>query len=365
MTTRADSRCAKRLSRCVVLGALLAAAPRPSAGDEPTAPAPKWYERLEFHGLVDTYFSANLNQAQSLPNALRLFDAQNGFQVGFAKLSASVNPAPVGFRLDVGLGNTAGVLSGVSAATASVGDTTIEQGFVSVKAPGEVILDAGRFVTNAGAEVIEAKDNWLYSRSILFNFAIPFTHVGVRASIPVKKVDGLSVIAALFNGWDNPPEKVGSKKAGTLALSYAGPSSTTITVNAIYGYVNQDAADARILIDAVLGRAFGPLSLNVNGDWAKQGGQQYEGVSLMGRYALVDDHLRVSARGEVFRDRDGLALGVTGADYYEATLGVSVPLWTTAEFRVEGRWDHSSPKTFQGGTSGDQTTIQAAALAWF
>jgi hypothetical protein len=365
MTTRADSRSAKRIARGLVLGAVLAAAPRPSAGEEPAAPAAKWYDRLEIHGLIDTYFSANLNQAQSLPNALRLFDAQNGFQVGFAKLSASVTPAPVGFRLDVGLGNTAGVLSGVSAATASVGDTTIEQGFVSVRAPGDVILDAGRFVTSAGAEVIEAKDNWLYSRSILFNFAIPFTHVGVRATVPVKKVDGLSVIAALFNGWDNPPGKVGSKKAGALSLSYAGPSSTTIAVNTIYGYVNQDAPDARILVDVVLARAFGPLAIDLNGDWAKQGGQEYEGLSLMARYSLVDDHLRISGRGEAFRDRDGLALGVPGTDYYEATGGISVPLWKTAELRVEARWDHSTPKAFQGGTTGDQTTLQAAALAWF
>jgi hypothetical protein len=50
------------------------------------------------------------------------------------------------------------------------------QAYVSVKLPADVVLDAGKFVTNAGAEVIEAKDNWLYSRSLLFGFAVPFTH---------------------------------------------------------------------------------------------------------------------------------------------------------------------------------------------
>jgi len=35
-------------------------------------------------------------------------------------------------------------------------------------------MDLGKFVTSAGAEVIEAKDNWNYSRSLLFVNAIPY-----------------------------------------------------------------------------------------------------------------------------------------------------------------------------------------------
>ena len=37
-------------------------------------------------------------------------------------------------------------------------------------------MDFGKFVTSAGAEVIEAKDNWNYSRSLLFVNAIPYLH---------------------------------------------------------------------------------------------------------------------------------------------------------------------------------------------
>jgi hypothetical protein len=351
---------------CGALAAALAAVAPATARAEDAAPAgPKWYERVEVHGLVDTSFSANLDQPQSQPNALRLFDAQNGFQLVFAKLTVSTAPAPVGFRLDLGLGTTAGILSGKAPAEASVGDTTVEQALVSLKLPGAVVVDAGRFVTSAGAEVIEAKDNWLYSRSILFNYAIPFTHVGVRAAAPIRGVEGLSVMGSLFNGWDNPPAKVGSRKAGGLALSYGGPSSTTATLNAIYGHVNQDAPDPRLLLDAVLGRAFGALSLNVNGDWARQAGRAYAGLALMAHYPFLSDHLRATVRGEVLRDRDGLALGVLGADYWEGTVGLSFPVATSAELRLEARHDRSSPKTFRGGTSGEQTTLQAAALGWF
>ena len=42
-------------------------------------------------------------------------------------------------------------------------------------APIPLTLDFGKFYTTAGAEVIEANKNWLYSRSILFNSSRCFT----------------------------------------------------------------------------------------------------------------------------------------------------------------------------------------------
>ena len=48
-------------------------------------------------------------------------------------------------------------------------------------------MDVGKFVTSAGAEVIETNGNWNYSRSLLFALAIPYYHMGVRTSMPVGK----------------------------------------------------------------------------------------------------------------------------------------------------------------------------------
>jgi len=209
-------------------------APFPAAPEDAAqqTPPPKWYEAVELHGLVDAYFSGNANQAQGTPNPLRVFDATNGFQLSYAKLTAQLTPAKAysaGFHADVGFGQTASVLMFKS--TPSSADVVVQQAFVSYKLPGDVVLDGGKFVTNAGAEVIEAKDNWLYSRSLLFGFAIPFTHTGLRATVPVPGAAGVSVMAALFNGWDNPPKAIGPQKMGHLALIYAGPSSTSVTVN--------------------------------------------------------------------------------------------------------------------------------------
>ena len=53
-----------------------------------------------------------------------------------------------------------------------------------------------------GAEVIESKDNYNYSRGLLFNYAIPLTHTGVKWDKGF--MDGkLNTALGLVNGWDN------------------------------------------------------------------------------------------------------------------------------------------------------------------
>jgi hypothetical protein len=55
----------------------------------------------------------------------------------------------------------------------------VQQAYVSYLA-GKVSIDFGKFVTPAGAEVIENKDNFNYSRGLLFALAIPYYHMGAR-----------------------------------------------------------------------------------------------------------------------------------------------------------------------------------------
>src|SRR5206468_2324174 len=78
-----------------------------------------------------------------------------------------------------------------------------EQGYLSWLAPvGKGLqFDAGKFVTPAGAEVIETKDNWNYSRSLLFALAIPYYHMGVRATYNVNDDYGKDRIAGVPVRW--------------------------------------------------------------------------------------------------------------------------------------------------------------------
>jgi hypothetical protein len=356
-------------------------APLSARGEDAPAPPPKWYDTFEIHGLVDTAFSANFDQEQGAPNELRVFDALNGFQLSYAKVWAQLAPTTPftgGFRLDLGAGQTAAILNGsgalyglAPAPSSGIGEFVVQQAYASLKLPADIVVDAGKFVTNAGAEVIEAKDNWLYSRSILFGFAIPFTHTGVRATVPIPGVEGLSFMAGVFNGWDNPPGNVGSSKVGHGALIYSGPSSTLAVVNFLYGKRDPTTVAAsrpgglpeeRALVDVVLSRAFGPLSLNVNFDYGDEGGQSYWGIAGMARYSLLGDKLRISVRGEYLNDDDGLAISAN--KYYEGTLGIAVPVGSQVELRVEGRHDRMDTAVFATGKD-HQTTVQLAALAWF
>ena len=76
----------------------------------------------------------------------------------------------------------------------------VPQAFLQV-AVGSFTLIGGRFVTIAGAEVIDPTQNTNFSRSILFGYAIPFTNTGLR-SVYVYS-DKLTITVGVNDGWDN------------------------------------------------------------------------------------------------------------------------------------------------------------------
>ena len=61
----------------------------------------------------------------------------------------------------------------------------VEQAFATVSPLPNLTIDMGKFDTTAGAEVIQANKNWLYSRSYLFN-AIPLLHTGLRIGYKIR-----------------------------------------------------------------------------------------------------------------------------------------------------------------------------------
>ena len=96
----------------------------------------------------------------------------------------------------------------------------MEQAFGEISLPGNLTLDFGKFTTTAGAEVIEANKNWLYSRSLLFN-AIPLLHTGVRANLKIN--DMVTVQGSVVNGWNNDPDLNAWKTIGLSATITAQP----------------------------------------------------------------------------------------------------------------------------------------------
>ena len=152
-------------SKClfVFLTAALAAtsafgqdAPRPCRGSGSRSPTmvrrAHRFQRCDRRLL---YF--NSNHPASGKNGLYNFDTKaNQFSLSMAKLSMSHSADPIGFQVDFGFGKTFDIVNGGEPA---LGTKNIEQAFVSWKPKGKdsgFQMDFGKFVTSAGAEVIES-----------------------------------------------------------------------------------------------------------------------------------------------------------------------------------------------------------------
>ncbi len=174
---------------------------------------------IEIHGFIDTQWNNNFRQpkigaAVTNTNVGRVFDTHAGtFAVNAAEIDiakVAKNPGDAGFRVDVMYGDDANVVNGsLSDGTSKV---DLQQAYVEYIAPlsffegnkilpSSVNIKAGRFVTLAGVEVIEAPQNWNISRSFMFGYGIPFTHTGVRTEFGLFN-NFLDVYLGLNNGWD-------------------------------------------------------------------------------------------------------------------------------------------------------------------
>lgn len=209
------------------------------------AAAPTWsVGPIDFSGEVSGYWTYNANHPHNQnfnssdgQNNLYNFNTQpNAMDLSFAKLAMSHSPDPVGFELDFGFGRTANIINAAEPVTN--GFQYIEQAYVEWKparAKGFEI-DFGKFSTSAGAEVIEDYSNWNYSHSLLFSWAIPYYHFGVRTSFPIGKhfTGGVQVV----NGWNIVTDTINTGKTigVTGALTYA---KFALNLNYYTGPMNQ------------------------------------------------------------------------------------------------------------------------------
>jgi hypothetical protein len=288
------TRVIRRLSIPVFALSLLAA--HAAAQDPAPSPEPP---KIDVTGFVDVYYGYNFNQVDPI---LRTFDVQhNTFSLSLAEVAFAKGVSAdsrVGFRVDLDFGKTADLVAAFE--PESDGKEIykhIQQGYVSLLT-GKVTWDLGKFVTPIGAEVIESQDNWNYTRSILFGYAIPFYHTGLRASIAAS--DKLTVSGYLVNGWNNTSETNGDK-TGALGLTWKPSSKATWIGNYMFGKETPGSDDTRHLFDTTL--TFLPsekISLMANYDYGKEGDVSWWGIAayakyasgswaLVGRYEYLDD----------------------------------------------------------------------------
>jgi Putative beta-barrel porin-2, OmpL-like. bbp2 len=229
-------------------------------------------------------------------------------------------------------------------------------------------IDLGKFDTTAGAEVIQANKNWLYSRSFLF-FNIPLVHTGLRVGYKVN--DMVSVQGSVVNGWNGQGFEVDGNSNKTIGLNAAITLPNGIGIlPTIYFGKETGSTTTRFLGDLVATYTTGPLGLNLNFDYVQDKSVNIDpflGVAVMGHYT-ISDKLNATLRGEYAQQKPQTG---TTQKVEEVTVGLAAPIAGHFEVRPEIRADFSSPHIFQEsfdtGTAakGTQFTGLVAFLAYY
>lgn len=353
---------------------------------------------IKLTGFVDTAFHWNFNNPTNAAaaatgtreQALRAFDQDEGSFTLHALELAFEKPAPaeggVGFRADLFYGEDAEVITPTGSTT---DEFDIQQAYVEGRLPlnalegneifgDSVYFRAGRYVTLAGAEVIEAKDNWNTTRSLMFFYAIPFAHTGVRSSYGLWQ-DKVTLTLGLNNGWDQMEDNNNFK---TLESQVAWkPNDDFLFATTWYTgpeNANQDGHKRNLLDFVALWHATDKLSLMGNIDIGRENrvinaipGQEdsiWHGYAAYARYQ-VNDKLAFASRIELFVDRDAFRVGaatlVPATDlpdsrYWEWTYTGEYKLYDNLISRLEYRYDWSDGTVLNGESS--QQTLSAQLI---
>ncbi len=338
---------------------------------------------IALHAFVSTTWSYNFNRPLSKSNMFRVFDFDdNAFKLDVAEIvlqRAASEPGDAGFRVDATFGASVPRITAsrglFRAADGTAEDIDIQQGYLSYIADigSGLRIDAGKFVTAAGYELIDGYDGYNdnATRSFLFGYAIPFTHTGLRLVYTASSA--VTISAMVVNGWDNVVDNNRAKSFGTqLTLSPADGFSCLLTY---IGGAERDtnSSDLRHLVDAVL--QWSPsesVTLGLNGDYgteqnavAPEKNALWQGAAAYIK-VIPSDRFTLTLRGEVFDDRDGLRTG-TPQTLKEITLTPEFHPSQNVAFRADLRIDFSNEPAFdnEGTPATTQPTLLLNALYHF
>ena len=330
---------------------------RPPDSAAPSAKAraalPKWFDEIAVNAFVSTAYQYNANRPQSGVDSYRVFDYDdNSFNLDVAEAVvqlAATKPGDAGFRVDITAGNS--IPKVAKAQDQAVAQFDLQQVVASYIAPlgSGLRFDVGKYVTHLGYEVIDGYDGYNdnYSRSVLFGYAIPFTHTGVKASYAFSgKVAGM---VEVVNGWDLVRDNNRSKSVG-VQLTLTPISPLAVFLNWIGGpeLAGDNHTDRNVFDVVATLKATSALTVGVNGDYGMEDGTSrvsigsnaiWKGIAGYAIYALTN-RFSLAVRGETLHDEGGTRLGTdTRATLSEATLTPTYKFTDHVVLRGEVRHD--------------------------
>lgn len=342
----------------------MVATPAPAATPAPTGLA-GLLGPTTLSGFVDVYYGYNSNQPIGRTTAFRNFDINSG-QFGLNMIELVADKAPdatasrLGYHVALGFGQAMNIVNSTEPGqfpTESNFDQYLKEGYLEYLAPiGKGLqINVGKFVTPAGAEVIETKDNWNYSRGLLFALAIPYFHFGTSAKYAFNSKFALT--GYLVNGWNNSIDNNSGKTTG-FSAAWTPNSKFSLIQNYLVGPEQlNDNSNFRHLSDTVV--SFSPnskLSFLANYDYGHDHltgapfSVHWSGIAGYIKYA-PNDKWGFAGRGEYFSDNGGTQSG-TPQKLSEVTLTLQRMLASKLMTRLEFRRDMSDQNVFPDHASG-------------
>ncbi len=373
----------------IVAQAAPVASPAPSPSPTPT-PAP---HLLQVSGFADAgYTSASIASGETPAGGGKQITAGFGaFPYVFDTLNQDIQfhnfnlqvayGGPIGGKVEASFGDDANLINSYPKATFAPGTSIdLTQAYLSL-ASGQFTLIAGKFETLAGAEVIEGPNNLNFSRSILFGYAVPFTHTGGR--LTWAATGALSLIAGVNKGWDTSATETNNGAAfpDSNTLTFEGgaawnPSKAFgLTIQGYSGQVEEGSAFAagnpfvvtparpqRSLIDTVITwHATPALTFILNGDAGQQTNSNYfDNVGNLVGYGTgtwsglagyvnytINSQWSATLRAEYLGDYGGLRTGISQR-WAEGTATLQYAPNSNIIVRGEVRGDKSNQLFFTG-----------------
>ncbi len=387
---------------------------------KPPEPPKAWSDTVKFYGHLESGMTFKGDGPSNGLNFGHLFtDRSNALLLNQFLLTVErpLDPkAPgfdFGFKFQFMYGTDARYthfLGELDRVTGKRGQLDIVEAFGIVHLPwlteGGIDVKFGQFVTLEGAEVIDAKGNFFYSHSYIFNFGIPFKHTGFMTITHLNPMidiyAGLTTgVNTTFGRGDNNGALAFHGGIGfnlfegaltILATTHIGPENPRgtpgINVNSDLRYLNDIT---------ITWKATDKLTFMADFNYIRDDGFKADGYggALYATYAL-NEWLKLGIRGEIWHDNTGFFVAAFpgnldfnnllrgrpsgavsggrttyGAITFGANISPPIPgipkAFEGILFRPEIRYDRSlnGKRPFDAGTSSSQFTFGADLIIPF
>jgi len=337
--------------------------------DTENAPIVDFFKKTQVTGYVDGYYGYNLNEPEDQSVGLRGVNTNhNSFQFNAAKLSFNrplAGPGTFGYRVDLVYGPLADSFN-VPFEPANAGfsvQRNILNGYVSYAVPvGRGLnIDFGKFTTFIGAEVFDTIDNWNYQQGILFSFAQPYYHTGLRATYAASDKVGLGFY--LVNGWNNSFDNNKAKSLG-FSVTWTPNSKFQLIQNYLGGPEKTGInSDWRHLYDGILTATLNKnVALKFNYDIgmdrnafpsSPQQNAKWQGIASSIRLSTADGRIALAPRFEYLNDAQGFSTSTVPQSLKTLTLTNEYRIKPNFSAKLEYRYDFSNQNVFKKGRLND------------